>query len=161
LGGVRGAISIVLATTITVSAAISVSDIRTISTMALGVAFISITIQVPLLFSYVRRKLKNQEKSHIEKFEERLANVCSSVEETRALVAAGKISDDQLTMKLEENKDALDQVIHESAALLETRTIIKRRASLLYKIMAKGSESKKQDAKEREPAHDKERDYQE
>ncbi len=148
LGGVRGALSIVLATTITVSAVVSVSDIRTISTMALGVAFISITVQVPLLFRYVRSKLKGQEETQVEKFEERLANVCSSVEETRALLAEGKISDDELAERLEENKDALDQAIHESAALLKTRKIIRTRATLLYRTVAKRRNNKKHDAEE-------------
>ena len=110
-------------------------------------AFVSITVQVPLLFSYVKRKLKGQEESQVEKFEKRLANVCSSVEETRVLVAEGKISDDELAERLESNKDELDHAIHESAALLETRAIIKKRASLLYKTMAKGSKHKRQDAK--------------
>ncbi len=149
LGGVRGALSIVLATTITVSAVISVSDIRTISTLALGVAFVSITVQVPLLFSYVKRKLKAQEESPVEKFEKKLSNICSSVEETKALVTEGKISDDELAERLENNKDELEQAIHESASLLETRAIIKRRASLLYKTMAKGNKQKRQEAKKR------------
>jgi monovalent cation:H+ antiporter, CPA1 family len=49
LGGVRGALSIALAATITTSVVISETDLHTISTMVFGVAFISIVIQVPLL----------------------------------------------------------------------------------------------------------------
>ena len=57
LGGVKGALSIALAATITTSAVISLSDIQTINTMVLGVAFISIVVQVPLLFRYVRKRM--------------------------------------------------------------------------------------------------------
>ena len=148
LGGVRGALSIVLATTITVSAVISASDIRTISTMALGVAFISITIQVPLLFNYVKRKIKGQEESQAEKFGEKLAKVCSSVDETRKLVAEGRISDEELTERLEEDKEELEQVI-ESSSLLETSKIIKRRASLLFRSVAKDRAGKKKSSRKK------------
>ena len=54
LGGVRGALSIALAATITTSVVVSETDLHTISTMVFGVAFISIIIQVPLLFRYAK-----------------------------------------------------------------------------------------------------------
>jgi CPA1 family monovalent cation:H+ antiporter len=149
LGGVRGALSIVLATTITVSAVVSQSDIQTVSTMALGVAFISITIQVPLLFSYVKRKLKNQEETDAEQIEEKLANVCSSVEETRMLMSDGQLTNEEFVRRLEENKEELDKTIHESATLLETRKIIRRRATLLYKSVAKERMDKDQKGKKK------------
>ena len=57
LGGVRGALSIALAATITASAVISEADLHTINTMVFGVAFISIMVQVPLLFRYAKRKM--------------------------------------------------------------------------------------------------------
>ena len=57
LGGVKGALSIALAATITTSAVISLSDIQTINAMVLGVAFISIMLQVPLLFRYVKKRM--------------------------------------------------------------------------------------------------------
>ena len=155
LGGVRGALSIVLATTITVSAVVSQADIQTISTMALGVAFISITIQVPLLFNYVKRKLKNQEETQAQKLEEKLANVCSSVEETRKLMSEGQLSDDEFVKRLEKNKEDLDQTIHESATLLETRKIIRRRATLLYKSVAKNRSTRKQPKKKKASAEAK------
>ncbi len=144
MGGVRGALSIVLATTITASAVVSVSDIRTIRTMALGVAFISITLQVPLLFNYVKRKMKPQEESQIEKLEEKLSKVCSSVEETKELVAEGKISDEEIAARLKGSKKELDQAIIESATLLETRKIIKRRAFQLYRTMTNKQQQKQQ-----------------
>jgi CPA1 family monovalent cation:H+ antiporter len=61
LGGVRGALSIALAASLTGSAVVSGSDVRTITTMVFGVAFLSIAIQTPLLSRYVRRRFGNQQ----------------------------------------------------------------------------------------------------
>jgi monovalent cation:H+ antiporter, CPA1 family len=61
LGGIRGALSIALAASLGASTVVSASDVHTITTMVLGVAFLSIVIQAPLLASYVRKKFANQE----------------------------------------------------------------------------------------------------
>jgi monovalent cation:H+ antiporter, CPA1 family len=58
LGGVRGALSIALAATLTASAVLSADDIRTITSMVLGVAFISIVFQIPILSQYIERTPK-------------------------------------------------------------------------------------------------------
>jgi len=55
LAGVRGALSIALAASLTVSAVVSPDYIRTITSMVLGVAFISIVFQVPILSQYLER----------------------------------------------------------------------------------------------------------
>ncbi|MDA4134670.1 MAG: cation:proton antiporter [Thaumarchaeota archaeon] len=60
LGGVRGALSIALAASLGASTVVSAADVHTITTMVLGVAFLSIVIQAPLLSSYVRRKFADQ-----------------------------------------------------------------------------------------------------
>ncbi len=54
LGGFRGALSIALAASLGASAVVSQSDAQTITTMVLGVAFLSITIQAPVLSRYIR-----------------------------------------------------------------------------------------------------------
>jgi CPA1 family monovalent cation:H+ antiporter len=61
LGGVRGALSIALAASLSVSAAVSGSDISTIETMVFGVAFLSIAVQTPLLSRYVGRRYGNRQ----------------------------------------------------------------------------------------------------
>ncbi len=53
LGGVRGALSIALAASLSASAVLSPDNIRTITSMVLGVAFISIVFQVPILSRYI------------------------------------------------------------------------------------------------------------
>ena len=61
LGGVRRMLSIALAASLTASAVVSDSDVRTITTMVLGVAFLSIAIQTPLFSRYIKRKFGNQQ----------------------------------------------------------------------------------------------------
>ena len=56
LGGIRGALSIALAGSLTVSAALSGSQISVITSMVLGVAFLSIVFQTPLLSRYIESK---------------------------------------------------------------------------------------------------------
>ncbi len=55
LGGVRGALSIALAASLSVSTVLSPDDVRTITSMVLGVAFISIVFQIPILSRYLER----------------------------------------------------------------------------------------------------------
>jgi NhaP-type Na+/H+ or K+/H+ antiporter len=62
IGGMRGALSIALAASLSASAVISGSDFDVITSMALGVAFLSIVIQVPLLTQFLKKKFENQAK---------------------------------------------------------------------------------------------------
>lgn len=61
LGGVRGALSIALAASLGAYTVVSQADIQKITTMVLGVAFLSIVLQVPLLTRYVRRRFGSQQ----------------------------------------------------------------------------------------------------
>jgi NhaP-type Na+/H+ or K+/H+ antiporter len=66
LGGVRGAVSIVLATSLTATIMLSDSDVTLINTMVFGVAFLSILIQVPMLLRYVQNNLAKFDIEHAE-----------------------------------------------------------------------------------------------
>ncbi len=61
LGGMRGALSIALVASLAGSALLSESDIQTITTMVVGVAFLSIVIQAPLLSRYIKKKFRSQQ----------------------------------------------------------------------------------------------------
>ena len=143
LGGVRGALSIVLAATITASAVISLSDIAIIRTMALGVAFLSITFQVPILFRYVRSKFKEPQPEQELKVEEKLSAVSASIDETIQLRNERKISAQEFNDKLENFKDAIEETIHDSAMNLETKKIVKERVSMIYSSVNQNKKSKK------------------
>jgi NhaP-type Na+/H+ or K+/H+ antiporter len=58
---VRGALSIALAASVGAFTVVSAADAQTITTMVLGVAFLSIVIQSPLMARYVRRRFENQQ----------------------------------------------------------------------------------------------------
>jgi CPA1 family monovalent cation:H+ antiporter len=137
LGGVRGALSIVLAATITVSAVISITDIAIIRTMALGVAFVSITFQVPILFRYAKSRFKKEQTIPDIKVEEKLCAISASIEETCQLRTESKISAEDFANKLEENKDKLEEALHESPAMLETKKIIEKRISMVSSLVKK------------------------
>jgi NhaP-type Na+/H+ or K+/H+ antiporter len=151
LGGVRGALSIVLAATITVSAVITLTDITIIRTMALGVAFLSITFQVPILFRYVKAKFKNQESEQAEKDRKELVEVGAEIEETYSLRNERQISDREFVEKLEACKGMLDDAIHESSAMLETKQIIQERANMLYSSGRRKRKPKKPAAQKKKP----------
>ena len=137
LGGVRGALSIALVATITTSEVISQGDINTINTMVLGVAFISIVFQVPLLFRYVSKKIPQDIIASETEIDEQFELIASHMEEVKKLKFEGKISNEEFTKHIEENKKKLDQLIATSPITVETKKIIRARATALYNSLPK------------------------
>ena len=150
LGGVRGALSIALVATITTSAVISKGDINTINTMVLGVAFISIVFQVPLLFRYVKKKIPQTSVVSETEIEEQFELIASHMEEVKKLKSEGKISNEEFSKRIEENKKKLDELIEASPITVETRKIILARASALYKSLPKIPKRKTKDKNKQE-----------
>ena len=147
LGGVRGALSIALVATITTSAVISQGDINTINTMVLGVAFISIVFQVPLLFRYVRKKIPQTDTVSETEIDEQFDLIAAHMEEVKKIKSEGKISNEEFTKAIEENKKKLDELIAASPITVETRKIILARASALYNSFPKMPKRKTKDKK--------------
>jgi CPA1 family monovalent cation:H+ antiporter len=145
LGGVRGALSIALVATIATSAVISQGDINTINTMVLGVAFISIVFQVPLLLRYIKRKIPQADAVSEAEIDEQFELIESHMEEVRKLKSEGKISNEEFTKRIEENKRKLDELIATSPITVETRKIIRARASALYNSFPKIPQRKPKD----------------
>lgn len=143
LGGVRGALSIALAATITTSAVISQTDLHTINTMVFGVAFISIMVQVPILLRYVKNKMPNSEAFEKTELDDQFAQISFSIEEVHRLRSEGKISDKEFTERLEESKMELEKLMTKSHASLKTRKIIQARTSILFPSLQKLSRRKK------------------
>ena len=132
LGGVRGALSIALAATITTSVVISETDLHTISTMVFGVAFISIVIQVPLLFRYVKQKIPDSEAFKETELDDEFVQISSTIEAAHMLRSEGKISDAEFAEKLEESKIELERLIAKSHVSLQTKQILRARAASLF-----------------------------
>lgn len=131
LGGVRGAVSIALAATIGVSALISAAEITVINTMVFGVAFISITIQVPLLFRYARKKLGSHELATEKELNRDFEAIQASIKEVNQLKEAGLISQKEVNERIDDLKRELDDLVNKSAASLQTKDIIQERAYAL------------------------------
>ncbi len=147
LGGVRGALSIALAATITTSAVISETDLHTINTMVFGVAFITIMVQVPLLFRYVKRKMPESTAFEETELDEQFNWVASSIEEIRRSCSEGKISNEEFTERLEESKEELEKLITKSRVLPKTRKIIQARAASLFPPLPDRSKRKQKTEK--------------
>jgi len=153
LGGVKGALSIALAATITTSAVISSGDIQNVNTMVLGVAFISIVFQVPLLFRYIKKKMPQTQIASEIVIDEQFELMTSDIDELKKLKANGEISNEEFIESIEEGKRRLDDLIAKSPVTIETRKIIRARASALYasfpkipkrKVKSKRKEEKKE-----------------
>ena len=131
LGGVRGAVSIALAASIGVSALISQSDINLINTMVFGVAFISIMVQVPLLFRYVGKKMGKFEVATDKELNRNFEEIQAAIIEVNQLKAEGKITHQEATERVDKLKQELNQLLSKSAASLQTKDIIQARTSAL------------------------------
>jgi len=96
--------------------------------MVLGVAFISIVLQVPLLFRYVRKRIPQDVSLPDTEIDEQFELISAHFEELRKLKSEGKISNEEFTRRIEENKKKLDELIAQSPITVETRKIIRARA---------------------------------
>jgi NhaP-type Na+/H+ or K+/H+ antiporter len=130
LGGMRGVLSVALAASIPVSTVISANEKGTISTMVLGVAFLSISLQAALLLRYIRRSFKEE---HAEQLNVRLSKAMNAIENLQKLADEGKLSPDAFVAELEKEKDELREVLGEVRSEMGTTTdIMKARAYGLY-----------------------------
>jgi Na+:H+ antiporter len=129
LGGMRGAVSVALVASIPASALITSADVDTISTMVLGVAFLSISAQAWALTRYVRR---NFPREHAEELNMRLSKTLASIESLEKLRSEGKIKGDAFESELEKEKDELRELLGEIHHSVGTKDILRSRASFLY-----------------------------
>ena len=112
LGGMRGALSIALAVSIPVSV-LSTSDESLLTTLVLGVAFISISIQAAALFRYIRRRFPAEQRATVESLNARLSKSASAIESLERLREEGGISDEEFTSQLENDREELQDIVKE------------------------------------------------
>jgi hypothetical protein len=132
LGGVRGALSIALAATITTSIVISQTDLHTISTLVFGVAFVSILVQVPILFRYTKKHITESEVFKETPLDNQFLEVSSNIEQLHKLKLEGKLSDAKFAEGLDESKRELETLISKSRLSLETKQILRARVVSLF-----------------------------
>ncbi len=115
------------------------ADLHTIDTMVFGVAFISIMVQVPLLLRYAKRVMPQVEAFTQTELDDEFARLSSYIEEMHRLRSEGRISEAEFAEKLEESKVELERLIAKSHVTIETRKIIRARASILFPRSAKNN----------------------
>jgi hypothetical protein len=79
--------------------------------------------------------------------------VSASIEETIQLRNERKISEQEFSNNLEEFKDKIEETIHDSTMMLETKNIVKKRVSMIYSSVNK--KTKATDKKNKRPASEK------
>ena len=127
----RGALSIALAVSIP-AAVLSTSDESLLTTLVLGVAFISISIQAAALFRYIRRKFPAEQRATVESLNARLSKSASAIESLERLREEGGISDEEFATQLESDREELRDVMREINANVDPRSILRQRAAELY-----------------------------
>jgi monovalent cation:H+ antiporter, CPA1 family len=132
LGGMKGALSIALATSISTSALITSGDVDTISNLVLGVAFLSIVLQAAILSRYIMRIFPQEHFAIQEELNVRLARAVSEIGELEKLRMDGKITEDEFAVQLENDKDELEDVLAEMDARSRPARILKTRTTDLY-----------------------------
>jgi CPA1 family monovalent cation:H+ antiporter len=135
LGGMRGALSIALAASLTASAALSLNDTASIRTMVLGVAFLSLSVQAGFMFRYIKSRFPEEQSIQVEKFNVRLSRAIAAIESLQKLKEQGKVSDEEFAAELERDKDELTDVIGDMQSMLGATEIMKARASSLYSAL--------------------------
>lgn len=134
LGGMRGALSIALAISIPVTA-ISAAEHSQLTTLVLGVAFISISVQAALLYRYIKSRFPLEQNATAENLNIRLSKSASSIHSLERLRAQGGISEEEFSSQLEADRDELRDIMREINMNLDPRSILRQRATELYSSM--------------------------
>jgi Na+:H+ antiporter len=148
LGGMRGALSIALAASVAVSTTVSASDSQTVVSVVLGVVFLSLTVQVPLLYRYVKRRFQREQKISSEELHKKISEAMGSVQASQKERMDGVITDEEFVAQLEGVRDELNEVLGELASSIETQKLLRARASHLFSAMVRRRfERRKSEAK--------------
>ncbi|MGI0078440.1 MAG: cation:proton antiporter [Nitrososphaerales archaeon] len=131
LGGMRGALSIALAASLTASFPAASS----VQTMVLGVAFISLSVQAAIMSRYIKSRFKEEQGLQVEKFNVRLSKAVAAIESLQKLREQGKVSDEEFADELERDKDELREVLGDIRSTLGPAEIMKTRAAELYSAL--------------------------
>jgi len=123
LGGMKGALSIVLLASIPSS----VGHRDTITTMVLGVAFISITLQGSLLFRYADSRFPRSQKSLKTEADAKLSATLAELEELKRLKEQGSIPEDEFAFWMGQREKELAQLVEEMKVTNQTAKLLRSR----------------------------------
>ena len=102
----------------------------------------------------------SKEHARVEAFKEteldaQFARLSSYIEEMHRLRSEGRISEAEFTERLEESKIELERLIAKSHVTVETRKIIRARASILFPRLPSATKKKQKDKKTNEKSNSK------
>lgn len=123
LGGMKGALSIVLLASIPSSLA----SRDTVTTMVLGVAFLSITLQGSFLFRYADSKFPRSHKSIRSDADAKLTATLAELEELRKAREKGDIAEDEFASWMSKKEKELAQLVEEMKVTSQTMKVLKSR----------------------------------
>lgn len=142
LGGMRGALSIVLLASI--PASVAARD--TIVTMVLGVAFISITLQGPMLFRYAANKFPTRRREHGGEMGDRLSATATEIDQLRKAREAGEISEEEYRRRLDSKESQLARILEEIKGRNQTRLVLRSRWKGLRSLLKRRKKAQKKAA---------------
>jgi Na+:H+ antiporter len=137
LGGMRGALSIALASSVGASLVISGSDTLLLNSIVLGVAFLSLTIQVPLLYRFVRRRFEAEQKVSRDELEKAMDDAMAGIARSQLARHSGTISEQEFVGQVEQRLASLNEAFQVLASTVETRQMLRLRASQLYRVIVR------------------------
>jgi len=123
LGGMRGALSIVLLASIPAS----IADRQTVTTMVLGVAFISITLQGSVLFRYADAKFPRSHRSVKTETDAKLTTTLAEMEELRRRKENGQVTDDEFATQMANRQKELADLMEAMKVTNQTEKVLRER----------------------------------
>ncbi|MDG7022038.1 MAG: cation:proton antiporter, partial [Nitrososphaerota archaeon] len=123
LGGMKGALSIVLVSSVPAA----LTDNGKVTTMVLGVAFLSITLQGSLLFRYADSKFPRSHRSKKSESEAKLTSTLAELEEIRKMREKGDITEDEFASWMGRKEKELADLVEEMRVTNQTEKVLRSR----------------------------------
>jgi CPA1 family monovalent cation:H+ antiporter len=135
LGGMKGALSIVLLASVPATA----EDGGTITTMVLGVAFLSITLQGSFLYRYADSTFPRSHKSSKTEADAKLTSTLAELEELRKAREKGEIAEDDFALWMGKKEEELAQLVEEMKVTNQTMKVLRSRWRGLRSLLRRRS----------------------
>ena len=146
MGGMKGALSIVLLASIPAS----VEQRDTIITMVLGVAFLSITLEGSLLFRYADSRFPSARRS-VKEPDDKLAVTLSEMEGLRKMREKGSIAENDFATTMAGKEEDLAKLVNEMKVTNQTAIVLRSRWKGLVSLL--GRRTKKKVRKDSSASH--------
>jgi monovalent cation:H+ antiporter, CPA1 family len=138
LGGMKGALSIVLLASIPSS----VEHRGTITTMVLGVAFLSITLQGSVLFRYTDSRFPRSQRSLKTEADAKLSATLAELEELKRLKEQGSIPEDEFAFWMGQREKELAELVEEMKVQSQTAKLLRSRWKGLVSLFRRRGKKK-------------------